>query len=240
LADVDGDGRLDLVTGSDDCCDREPGFHWFRRGADGRFAAKGEVLVRVAGIPTEPRSPSSGVVNLEELENFDRFRMMVRLADWDGDGRIDVLAVDTRSRGRIARTRGRWDAAAGAVEATAEVERSPRTAEVIAQPVAVDWDGDGRLDLITAGNSTGPPGAQIYPRRVSWQRNEGTPTFPRLGPRQLLTSIEDWGPCLGLDAADFDGTGRPGLLLAVKLPAMNGLPHRTAVWYYPRRPAPGS
>jgi hypothetical protein len=64
---VDGDGRLDLVTGSDDCCDREPGFHWFRRGADGRFTAKGEVLVRVAGIPTDPRSPSSGL-SLEELK----------------------------------------------------------------------------------------------------------------------------------------------------------------------------
>ena len=235
MADVDGDGRLDLVTGSDDCCDREPGFYWFRRGADGRFTAKGEVLVRVAGILTEPRSRS-----LEELQNFDlRFRMKVRLADWDGDGRLDVLAADTRSRGRIARTRGRWDAAAGAVETTAEVERSPNTADVIAQPVAVDWDGDGRLDLITAGNTTGPPGARIYPRRVWWQRNEGTPTLPRLGPRQLLTSIEDWGPCLGLDAVDFDGTGQPGLLLAAKLPAMNGLPHRTAVWYYPRRPAPG-
>jgi hypothetical protein len=227
LADIDGDGRLDLVTGSDDCCDHSPGFHWFRRGADGRFTAEGEVLVRVAGMPAEP------------ISTLDRFRMTVRLADWDGDGRLDILAVDTRSRGRIARTLGRWDAAAEAVEATAEVEGSPTTSEVNVQPVVVDWDGDGRLDLITADNAPATSGARTYTCRVWWQRNEGTPGSPRLGPRQLLTSFEDWGPAVGLDAADLDDTGRPGLLLAAKLPPAQGLSYRTAVWYYPRRLTPG-
>ena len=238
MADIDGDGRLDLVTGSDDCCDHEPGFHWFRRRADGRFTAKGEVLVHVAGIQTEPISTGAG--NLEDvIQPLDRFRMRVRLADWDGDGRLDILAVDTRSRGRIARTSGRWYVAAGAVEATAEVEGSPETAEVETQPIAVDWDGDGRLDLITADNAPAAPGARTYSCRVWWQRNDGTPNFPRLGPRQFLTSFEGWGAPVGLDAADLDGTGRPGLLLAAKLPAAQGLPYQTAVWYYPRRPAPG-
>jgi FG-GAP-like repeat len=235
LADIDGDERLDLVTGSDDCCDHEPGIHWFRRGADGRFTAKDEIHVRVAGIPAAPIAP--GADNLENVvQPLDRFRMMVRLADWDGDDRLDVLAVDTRSRGRIAWTRGRWDAER-AVDATTEVEGSPPTEEVNAQPVVVDWDCDGRLDLITATFRT--PAVQGSPCRIWWQRNEGTSNAPRLGRRQLLTSLENYGPHVGLDAADLGDTGRPGLLVATGLPPVNGLPYRTAVWYYPRRPARG-
>ena len=157
--------------------------------------------------------------------------MMVRLADWDGDGWLDILAVDTRSKGRIAWTRGRWDAER-AVDAQAEVEGSPLTAEVNAQPVVVDWDCDGRLDLITATFHT--PGIQWYTCRIWWQRNEGTPNVPNLGPRQLLTRFENYGVYVGLDAADLDGTGRPGLLVAAKLPPLEGRPYRTAVWYYPR------
>ena len=103
--------------------------------------------------------------------------------------------------------------------------------------MVVAWDGDGRLDLITADHALATPDAKVYTCRIWWQRNEGTPAFARLGPRWLLTSLEDWGPAVGLDAADFDGTGRPGLLVAAKLPSQ-GRPYRAAVWYYPRRPVP--
>jgi hypothetical protein len=157
--------------------------------------------------------------------------MRIRLTVWDADGWLDILAVDTRSRGQIARSRGRWDAAAGAVEAPIEVEGSPEATLVDTQPVAVVWDGDGRLDLITVDHTRSTPDAPTYTCRVWWQRNEETATAPRLGERHFLTSFENWG------AADLDGTGRSGVLVTAKLPRQ-GRPFRTAVWYYPRRSQP--
>ena len=61
VADLDGDGDLDLITGHADM-----GLHYFRQTTDGRLRAEGFPLGEVFG---------------------DR----AVLADWDGDGRIDIL-----------------------------------------------------------------------------------------------------------------------------------------------------
>ncbi|QEH33894.1 hypothetical protein OJF2_24260 [Aquisphaera giovannonii] len=223
------------MTGSDDCCDKAPGFHWFRREADGTYAAKGEVLVRVSAIQAGPSIADA--VKLQALsDELARYRMRVRFADWDDDGHVDILAVDTRSRGRIARTRGRWRPE-GAVDAAAEVEGSPKVEHVDCQPVVIDWDGDGRLDLITADHVLPSRDARAYTCRVWLQRNEGQAGSPRLGPRRLLTSFENWGVTVGVDAADLDGEGRPGLLLAART-GEQAPSYRTAVWYHPRRRPP--
>ena len=50
FADVDRDGHVDLVTGSDNCCDYEPGFYWFRRGSDDHFTAMPKVKVKLNGV----------------------------------------------------------------------------------------------------------------------------------------------------------------------------------------------
>jgi len=70
--DVDGDGRLDLLSGSN-CCD-SLGFHLFRRTADGSWAPRQRREVRFPGG--------------DDLAFHESF---VTAADWDGDGVPDLL-----------------------------------------------------------------------------------------------------------------------------------------------------
>jgi hypothetical protein len=87
------------------------------------------------------------------------------------------------------------------------------------RPFVTDWHSDGRPDLLfTTRKAACPYVGTVWP--VSSQPD---PT-PRPWPR--------------MEASDLNGTGRPGLLLAAKLPDTQGLADQTAVWYYPRRPAP--
>jgi hypothetical protein len=107
LADIDGDGQLDLLTGSDNCCDLEPGFYWFRRGSDGKFTGQPKVRVKV---PT-----GEGVTP----------RLRATVADWDGDGWLDVAVIQTRTRPAILMSEGAWSAAATEVVAATPVAGSP-------------------------------------------------------------------------------------------------------------------
>jgi FG-GAP-like repeat len=109
LADIDSDGHLDLVTGSDNCCDPEPGFYWFRRGSDGKFTAQPKVRVKVPlGEDLMPR-------------------LRATVADWDGDGWLDVAVNQTRIRPAIHMSEGAWSAAATEVVAAIPVAGSPQT-----------------------------------------------------------------------------------------------------------------
>jgi hypothetical protein len=182
LVDVDGDGRLDLLTGSDNCCDSEPGFYWFRREADGHFQAQPKVQVKVGEY--EPFMP--------------RFR--ATLADWDGDGRLEVVASLTRITPGLYRSDRDWSLAAE-VHAPRPVEGSPDWLDH--QPCLTDWDHDGRLDLI----------ARLSTSTIAWHRNLAEAGEPRLGAAQALLSLPDGATVAGLSADDWDGDGWPDLIL---------------------------
>ena len=188
---MDGDGRLDLLTGSDNCCDREPGIFWVRRGADGLFTVMPKVRVNVVG---------------GDRLFMPQFR--ATLVDWDGDGRQEVVAALTGTRPGLYRSAGSWSPNAD-VAAPRPVAGSPG---LMHQPCIVDWDGDGRLDLVAAryrAQGAGRPSLS----EVVWYRNIGEASEPRLAEPRPLLSFPESERAVGLSTDDWDRDGWPDLIV---------------------------
>jgi FG-GAP-like repeat len=195
LADYDGDGRLDLIAGSD-CC-QEGCFYVFRRLKDGGFA---------------PRQKVKPVFPLQQF-NVTTSIMLSRIAvaDLNGDGKPDVL-IGTKHWKTLGVVYGPL---AGKDELT--VQRMwPEGQEPFApmslstNPVLADWDGDGLPDLLLgvskwSTDSSGRLG-------VYWCRNVGTKRAPKFGPPQLLVADNELVRTTGICVADWNGDGRPDLI----------------------------
>jgi enediyne biosynthesis protein E4 len=125
-------------------------------------------------------------------------------ADWDGDGDTDLFVggrVVARRYGEIPRSyllendgRGRFR------DVTDEKARAVRLAGMVSSGAWLDTDGDGRLDLVLAG--------EWMPVRVF--RQEGTQLVDRTGEAGLAGSEGWWN---SVTAADLNGDGRLDLVL---------------------------
>jgi hypothetical protein len=227
LADYDGDGRLDLLSGST-CCQDPWCFYLFRRKPDGAFGPRETVALDF------PRKVFDG---LEFSVNGLKSRVAV--ADWNGDGHPDLLvtggppavAYGPLGTDKVTVTR-LWPR-------TESDKLNPRTQYLTTNPVLADWDGDGLIDLVGGArlDEAGKPSSRSEPG-VYWWRNIGTKKEPKLGPPRRLVPESATAYATGVAVADWDADGKPDLLVAREErngPAQNWSVKHHKIWVYRRR-----
>src|SRR5581483_10920953 len=72
----------------------------------------------------------------------------VHAVDWDGDGLIDLLVGDIRGNVYLIPNEGKPKAYAFGKPRQLQAGGKPLRVEGDAGPFAVDWDGDGKIDLL--------------------------------------------------------------------------------------------
>ena len=181
LADVDGDGDLDLVHGPPRAGDATP--RLFLNDGRGRFARW-----------SAARFTASSRLDYGDAE----------AADFDGDGRID-LALGAHLLG-IGVLGG--DGAGGFTPAANAPAWSGDAAFATVALEAVDWDADGRIDLVALAEGPRPSAESRY----------GLLLLRNLGDRWVPLAGEDPGRLFGdgLAVGDLDGDGRPDAAAAAR------------------------
>ena len=184
LVDFDGDGRDDLLSGTWD-----HRIILFRRLDDGSFAA-GQALTY----------PDDSDIEID-------YGTAVFACDWDDDGDLDVVVGTMPGHIYLVRNEGTRDKWAYAKPEKLLADGSEIHVLSDAGPAVADWDGDGKLDLLS-GRDDGS---------VVWFRNVGTRKEPVLAAAQTLIPAVERGGDRGIRSkiciTDWNEDGKLDILV---------------------------
>lgn len=173
MADLDGDGQLDLFSGS-----YWPGdLSMFRGLGGGKFAAG--VFLQAKGGGNLNAGP---LWESADEPHMDSLAASPAPVDWDADGDFDLLVGNIA--GRVILILNEGDAKNPAFGAKRAVQAADKDLEVDgdAGPAVADWDGDGRWDLLVGADDGS----------VRWFRNVGTASAPEFAAGTILVEGAGW------------------------------------------------
>ncbi len=194
--DLDGDGKLEILSGS------IPGdIYCFHRKSDGTYAAP-EILKDVSG----------------KAINVGRASTVVA-ADWNGDGKADLIIGNIEGGVFLIPNQGtRQKPVWGRAEALKAGRQTIAAEGSRAGPFVADWDGDGKLDLLVGSGS----GKIVWYRNTGTIQQPqltlaGTlveaPPAKRPGVADTGGDPTRSGPTTKICVADWNGDGRPDLIV---------------------------
>jgi hypothetical protein len=205
--DIDGDGHLDILSGSYSRMDKDMAglFQVLYGKPDGTFR-KAEVLKGTDGKPL--------IIPLDGQPMTENICTRPFAVDWDGDGHLDLVVGNFSGTFYWFKGEGKGKPEiikTGGVPLRIEGHHS--------DPFVIDWDGDGALDLLSGSSNGG----------VQWAKNRaGKGKPPELGPFEwlikpgrpveyghLLREEELTGPTTAtrIWVADVNGDGKLDLLV---------------------------
>jgi hypothetical protein len=144
------------------------------------------------------------------------------MADWDGDGLKDLLVGHNTT---IILYKNVGAASAPRFQAPTKLECPKGQFPMRPSPYVVDWDGDGKKDLLVPCEQ---PAVYFY-------RNEGTAQQPKLAegkPLELKAEGFEKGYRCRVAVTDWNNDGKLDLLVGNACPSANGRGLGGTIWLF--------